>query len=422
MVIFSRIALALMSVLILAKILPEYAAKMFPKDYESVYLSYSAEQDRFILEHFRSGKRSFTDVDDHPLTEDEVRTALPFSYLNYLNRTNQLPTHVAGWPLDTRAVGHASARMRYHPFSLDNADHRLYTLLESVRDVEGRFLTPPDMFRMNQRMEFIDMATNQVDEAKTALFSNALADAGFVHPASMVADSPSTLKDYDNGTLLADAQRRVFHVWQINGQPKVTRTDAVVPDDVQLLRVLEQPRREYHGLYVQPGGVTLLDWSQYAKTPIPLQDFQSGRDFLGGDADPLNWHFSHASDKASQRTALVTDPQLQPVRRYVWHEGAEDQQKRSRQAAVMGFLFPFQVHFSVREHDQRGLYFSRAETLSWVALLGVLTALLAYTGWHQWRWRRLPNGLDLLLIAATGWLGAIALAVLGPLAGRVRRA
>lgn len=421
MVTLSRIVLALLSVLLLAKVLPEYAARMFPKDYEAVYVSYSADQDRLVLERFRSGNRSYSDTEGNPLTEDEMRLALPFSNLNYLDKTGQLPETVAGWPLDVEAVFRAGARMRHHPFSLDQAHFGLYTLLESERDVEGRLLTPPDMFRMNTRMEFILAATNAVDEAKTTQFTTALQQEGFVFPAHMVADSPSTRKPYDNGALLVDAQRRVFHIWQIQGQPKVVRTPVVLPDDALQIHVLEQTRREYHGVYALPDRLVLLDWQNYAETPIPLQDYRPDRDFFAGDADPLNWQFSHAAERSGFKQVVVTDPQLQPLHRYTWHQGEEDQRKRRVQANVMGFLFPFQVEFNVRERTQRGLHFSLSQALWWLTLAGIVSAWCAYVGWNWWRWRRMPHWLDSAFVALTGWPGAISLTMLGPLAVRRRR-
>lgn len=420
MMLLSRLLLAALSVLALAAVLPRYAGQAFPRDYESVIVSYSAVQDRLILSRHRGGNWTYADTQGAPLDEDAMRAALPFKNLHLLERQGRLPREVAGWPFDRdQAVRHDS-RIRLSPSRLDRPGFGLYTLMESAPGVKG-LETPPDMFRMTDRIEFIDAASNRIDEAKSRRFSEALAAEGFAHPARLVGDSPSTMKAYDNGVLLVDAQGRVFHLWLLRGEPKVVRTETLLPPSALNIQVMEQARREYHGLVTLPDGLLLLDWRNHAPRRIPLEGYDPARENFSADGNPLHWEFSRQRQGGASRYFVLTDPQLNPVLDYTWREGEDDARKRAIRENGLGFLFPWRLDFDVRERSQRGLYFQTFDAAWWVTLAGIASALCAYALWRRRRSGRLPHGLDLLFVALTGWPGALALAALGPLQPRRAR-
>lgn len=421
MMLLSRLALALLAVLALAKLLPGQIEQVFPKDYETVLIAWSADQERLILKHYRGGKWTYSDDQGNPLTEDEMQAALPFSHAQELARQGRLPDTVAGQPLDPRAIARHATRLRLMPRQLDKPDFALYTLLESVPGVKG-LATPPDMFRMGARIEFIDAATNRIDEEKSRRFSQALAAARFAHPARLVGDSPGTLKSYDNGALLVDAQWRLFHLWQVNGEPQVARTETVLPPSTLAVRVLQQPSREYHGLAILPDRVLFLDWQDHAPHPLPLAGYRADAESLSTEETPLHWEFSHTGHDTGRRDFVLADRQLQPLLRHAWREDAADAGKRAVRADVMGFLFPFRLEFRVEENSQRSLYFRTFGAPWWVTLAGIVTALGTYLLWCRKRRGDLPHGLDVLFVLCTGWFGAVALAVLGPLPRRAGEA
>ena len=421
MLLLSRLALALLSVLTLATILPAYVGQIFPQDYENVLISWSADQERLIFRKYRGGKWSYSDAQGHALSESEMRSALPFAHTRELDRLGQLPEAGAGWPFDIREVSKYSARLRLTPRQLDKPAFSLYTLLESEPGASG-LETPADMFRMTQRLEFIDTASNRIDEDKSQRFDQALTSAGFVHPARLVGDDANTRKDYDNGALLVDAQGRVFHLWQVGGKPQVTRTDTTLPPSALAIRVLQLASREYHGIVVLTDGLLFLDWENHAPRPIPLDGYRPARDFFSAEENPLHWEFSHAQDGTGSRKFVLTDRELNPLLRHVWHEDAADAEKRAFRANVMGFLFPFKLDFHLRDSSQRSLYFTTFSADWRVKLAGIASALCAYGLWSWWslrgRYRHTPrpHALDWLLILFTSWFGVITLALLGSLA------
>lgn len=70
---------------------------------------------------------------------------------------------------------------------------------------------------------------------------------GFRFPALAVAGNPSTRKEYDEGYLLLDASRQLFHLKQVKGRPYVRAID--LPEGVQPehLFVTEFPSRRTLG-------------------------------------------------------------------------------------------------------------------------------------------------------------------------------
>ncbi len=411
----SRLALLLLSVLMLAHALPRYLDKAFASDYQSTLVGYSAVMDRFVLSQVRGGHWSWRDEDGRAMTQEQVRLAMPFEHLDILQRTGRLPGEVAGWPMDPEEARRLSSRMRLTPRALDRPDPGLYSLLESEPGPEG-LRTPPDLFRMGATgMEFIIAATNRVDADKSGRFSAALARAGFELPARMVADAPGTLKPYDNGVLLVDRDGRLFHLWQVRGRPRVERTGTRIPGHALSLHVFSQPRREYHGAYLLPDAVVLLDWKDHAPQAVPLEGCDFTRQGFAADGDVLNWNFSCQAGNRGPRQTVATDRELRVLRRHHWEPGSEDRRKQALHAGVMGALFPFQLQSSSPDRTQVGLRLRPSQAHPLVTLGGILAAMLAYVAWHRWRRRRLPRWPDLALVAVTGWSGAIALAALGPL-------
>ena len=417
MILLSRLALAVLSVLALASILPGYVAKMFPRDYVTTIMGYSDDQQRLIFRNYRGGRWSYNDNQGNSLTEQQMREALPFAHMRELKQLGRLPEKVGDWTFDADNLARHGTRLRLVPRYLDQPDFRLYTLLESVPG-PGGLVMPPDLFRMGQRIEFIDADSNRIDADKTDRFNQALTSAGFVHPARLVGDDGNTRKPRDHGALLVDAEGRVFHLWQIDGEPEVIRSETLLPTSALSIRVLQLPNREYHGLVTLPDQHLLLDWQDYAARPLPLTGHDATREFVAIDETPLHWELSWSRDGSATKHFVLADRQLQPVLQHTWHEDTADVDKRALRANSLGFLFPFKLAFRQIDNSQRNLYFSTFDANWMVSLAGVVSALATYLLWSRRQQRRLPHALDWVFILCTGWLGAITLAVLGPLAWR----
>ncbi len=123
----------------------------------------------------------------------------------------------------------------------------LYPLLESM---SGRVdLEMPDgVFRIAPSgIEFVVMATNRIDREKSDRFTEAMIRKGLRFPALAVAGNPSARKEYDEGYLLLDVSRQLFHLKQVKG-PSLCSCDRTAEGmQAEHLFVTEFPARRTLG-------------------------------------------------------------------------------------------------------------------------------------------------------------------------------
>ena len=165
------------------------------------------------------------DYKGNTYSEKEFDSILPMFYYRQLISDNRLPKEIKGVKLDPRIVQTENFMFRNSPEDVNRPTIGLYTLLESSSgrvDLE----MPDDVFRItDERIEFIDIASNSVNEKKSELFTDAMLKKGFVFPAKVVAGNPTTHKDYDEGFILVDNANNLFHFKRVVGRPFVRKID-----------------------------------------------------------------------------------------------------------------------------------------------------------------------------------------------------
>ena len=108
---------------------------------------------------------------------------------------------------------------RLEPSELNKPHTGLYQMLETM---SGRvdLVLPDDVFRLTDTgIEFIDMATNSVNEQKSKTFTDMMISKGFRFPAYRIAGNPTDRKEYDEGYVILDADRKLFHIKMTKGRP-----------------------------------------------------------------------------------------------------------------------------------------------------------------------------------------------------------
>ena len=81
---------------------------------------------------------------------------------------------------------------------------------------------PDDAFRITpEGMEFVKMETNAIDHEKSARFTQMMKQKGFQFPAANISGNPTDRKEYDEGYVMLDDARKLFHVKQTVGRPYV---------------------------------------------------------------------------------------------------------------------------------------------------------------------------------------------------------
>ena len=160
------------------------------------------------------------DMSGKVYSDAEFDRVLPMFYYRQLAMENAIPDSIQGIPVDRQTIAQNNFFFWYKPKDKNTPVIELYPMFESCSgkvDLEN----PSDMFRLKENIEFIDMASNTVDTAKSALFTGTMRRKGVRFPVAEISGNPSARKEYDEGYVLLDADRRLFHLKMVQGRPYV---------------------------------------------------------------------------------------------------------------------------------------------------------------------------------------------------------
>lgn len=203
------------------------------KSDKSPFTLYSGVIGDFALMVPQEGKgMSRQDLSGHVYTQAEFDSILPMFYARQLMADERFPDTIQGVAVTPKMAQVESFTFRSVPSDINAPKVGLYSLLESM---SGRvdLKMPDDVFRITkQGIEFVDIASNRINAEKSQLFTEAMQKKGFTFPAVEVAGNPTVKKEYDEGYLLLDANRRLFHLKQLKSRPYVRAVE--LPEGLEL--------------------------------------------------------------------------------------------------------------------------------------------------------------------------------------------
>lgn len=185
-----------------------------------------ADADRGLLREDRYG---------NVYTEEQFDSILPAFYLRQLVTDERFPDSIAGVAVTPRQIQAANFTFRLSPAAIASPQIGLYPLLESM---SGRvdLKMPEDVFRITDSgIEFVRMKENAVDGPKSRRFTEAMERKGFRFPATDISGNPTARKEYDEGYVILDADRKLFHLKQVKGRPycrAIALPEGMTPDKV----------------------------------------------------------------------------------------------------------------------------------------------------------------------------------------------
>ncbi|NJB66667.1 hypothetical protein GGQ74_000307 [Desulfobaculum xiamenense] len=409
MVAFARAATIAIIVIVLAATLPDLLRRATSVKSGAPVVFYSPVQNVFMMQETTETGMKRTDEHGNVLGYRDYCRALPFMFHGNLMKWGEYPESIAGHHIPPERAKRDVQFARVTPRDVNTPEPPLAMLMES--EPEGANLAyPTDMFRLTDRMEFIDCATNRVDEAKSTRFSAALAEAGFTYPAMRVGMNPTTQKPFDDGAFIVDATGRLFHLRMVQGMPVCMDTRQRLDSPVRKILVMENERREFHALIVTDTAILALSCDGYRLIRLPLPGFSPDTDSVMLLATPLNRVVQHRTDDALLCTAM--DEHWQPVRDYSLTIANA---KRERNERLAAFLFPFRIETRSGTSRFVSPEVQDAFTRPALSIAGCLLAALGYLAVHHRRFRRLPTAVDVALLGLTGLYGLIAMILAGPL-------
>lgn len=205
----------------------------FVKPEKNPFTLYSFVVNDFVQIGQEEGKGTVRrDLAGNIYSEASFDSILPMFYFRQLMSDERFPDTINGIAVTPKMVQNENFNFRSVPSDINAPIIGLYPLLESM---SGRvdLKMPDDVFRINSKgIEFIDMASNSVNEKKSLQFTEAMAKKGFRFPATSIAGNPTVKKEYDEGYLLLDTGHHLFHLKQVKGRPYVRAIE--LPEGVTL--------------------------------------------------------------------------------------------------------------------------------------------------------------------------------------------
>ncbi len=260
----SRYFLIIAAVLAFANVIPYLYNIALGGRVSSPYYQYSPVLNDFVYYSTdRSARAEYMDTTGRQYSKDEYIKLLPMLYARDLFSRGEYPADIGGVSIPVeRALREKDFRM-IRPAFIDKEYTRMqiYPLFESASGFTGVEL-PVDLFRITDRVEFYNAERNSVDSAKSELYTDALAAAGFQFPAVKIFGNTDTRKPFDWGYFVVDSAGSVYNLRQVKGQPWVADTGIGASQPVLAVMVSENQYLDYYGLMITTDGTVykvLLD-------------------------------------------------------------------------------------------------------------------------------------------------------------------
>ena len=168
---------------------------------------------------------------------------------------------------------------------------------------------PSDAFRLSDGgIEFIDMASNRIDTAKSRRFTQTMLRKGVHFPVGEVSGNPTARKEYDEGYVLLDADRRLFHLKMVQGRPYVRAVE--LPEGVRPrhLFITEFRGRQTLALLTDDAHrLYAVTMPGYAVRPVGRVRFDPERESMTIIATLMHWTVGVENGRTERLYAIAAD-------------------------------------------------------------------------------------------------------------------
>jgi len=394
----------------LSILLPNLYWMIFDKPIRTPQISFSPIIKDFVFNKTKKNKsdRMYVDNQGNSYDRKSYQALLPFSYYYNLEKWDVLPDTIEGIPISISYIRRNTQFVRLRSRYFHTPMIQLYPLFESQSDFTHLEM-PNELFRITNKIEFLDARTNSVVDSLSDVYNRALNEQGFQFPAKYIAGNPTTRKAFDEGYFVIDAANSVFHLKQIKGKPFCVNTGIPADLNIRYITVQENPRREFYALMVTwENDLYLISYDDYKLVRLPIDDFIADKmDFLF-TIDPIYKTLKYFNDQ--ELKCIVTDKDYNIIDTYEINWLPKTEWTRSKIAAA---LFPFQFE---RENARTDYILFNLKFNGWLALIGIFLALgiIVVIKTVVYREKLKENRFDLLLVAVTGLYGALAVLLIRP--------
>jgi hypothetical protein len=399
----SRYTLILVAVLVMSIYLPDLYWLFFDVKTHSPYVSFSPVDSVFIMYRRGDDGLEFTDVKGNTYNRDEYEEKLPFFYYMQLISDGRMPETIHGIQLDVNEIKRNRNMHRIKSYQLDQPQIPLYPLLESESG-RVRLEFPEEYFRINnERMEFINSVSRNVDKDLTESFTQALKETGFEFPSKAVYINPTTLKPFDEGCFVVDGKDDLYHIKKAKGEPVVRATGFPKDIAIRSIMVAENNLKEYYGLVVSENDrLFFLTYDNYTPVELPTKGCYDSH--YSNVIIMTDLFFRQVTiQKDDGIDVFVTDREYNLLDEY--HE-SWDTRDEYFQGKVAKAIFPFTLTL----HDGSSTFVGLFSTWNFpLALIGNVIALILFMVFLKKEERDYKTAIpEIILVAVTGVYGLIA--------------
>ncbi|MFZ5940382.1 MAG: DUF4857 domain-containing protein [Bacteroidota bacterium] len=394
----SRYILIAIAVLSFMVALPGLYWLAFEKPISAPFIMYSCIDDDFVSIH--DGVRM--DRKGNELTLDEYEQKLPLLNMRQLLMSGTMPDTIKGVEMDPQEVNLHRSFFRFKPATMHAPKPGLYPMIESESG-RAQLEMPKDFFRISGRMEFVDAASNEVNEEKTIMFTAVLQKNGFRFPAKMIEGIPTTRKSCDEGYLVIDDNDALFHVKMIEGKPYVYKVDLPEGMKFSYINCVDFKDRKYYAyLFTTTNELYILTQDDYELVRWSVDNLNPPTEEIRIYGDLFNYNVISTGENYMNVTIL--DKNYARVTEYneTWESREE-----SKQGRIFSLLFPAQISLTDDNSSFRNLYMAVSPGFAWLILNLVLVAG-QFVIYYRRKLKNRSRYFDMAIIALTGIYGFIA--------------
>lgn len=371
-----------------------------PDDYPFVY--YSSILKELCYVDFQNKETPMRDGAGNLYTTAQCDSLMPLFNFRQLMVDGRLPDSIDGHEITPPILMSKSIIYRYSPAKFKTPDLGLYIMYESMPKRVGLEL-PDDVFRMKDKIEFIDNASNTVNSQKSETFQQALNKAEYAFPTQWISGNMNPRKRYDEGYFCLDNNQQLFHVKMVNGRPFVRNTHIGDSIHIEGFTMYEAADKHFYGFLFDKTGNSYIiesDEGKYKalKLDIPPIDLENDEIMIMGNL--LYWTVSVTSKRGKDVYALKSET-LECL------EKVSLDRIPGKWDNVSTWLFPAYLTF---EHNNSDFIYPRITVTGYKAFaINLVLALIFGLAIPNPNKKRLFNFLFVLL---TGIAGLIALLIL----------
>jgi len=407
----SRYSIIILITISLSILLPNLYWMIFDKPLRTPQISYSPIIKDFVYSQTNDNNRdekTYRDNQGNSYDRKSYEALLPFSFYYNLDKWGILPDSIDGIPVNISYIRRNSQFVRIRSVYFHTPMIQLNPLFESQSDFT-RLEMPNELFRISDKLEFLNARSNSVVDSLSELYNQAMTEQEFQFPAKYIAGNPTTRKAFDEGYFIIDATNTVFHLKQIKGKPYCVRTNIPTDLNIRYITVQENSRREFYAIMVTlENDLYLISYDDYKLIRLPINDFIADEMDLMFYIDPIYRTFKYYSDK--ELKCIVTDHDYNVIDTYQTSWTPKTEWVSSKIAAS---IFPFQAE---RENARTDYILFNLKFSGWLALIGIFLALgitiFVKVRIHGENLKE--NWFDLLIVAVTGLYGALAVLLIRP--------